>query len=258
MEISVSIIALEAFNDNYIWVIINEKNHTMVCVDPGDATPVIEYAKINHLTLSYILVTHHHYDHAGGLKELIETFPGVIIFGPQDERIPLVNHVVKDEDVIHIPPFDFRILSIPGHTSTHICYQEPSNQWVFCGDTLFSGGCGRVFDGTMEQLYNSLQTLKALPDNTLVYCAHEYTRDNLRFAASIEPQNETITSYQKHLEEEPNSNSLPSKIGLEKRINPFLRTHEPSLAYISKQAGLDPKDSFKLFAYLRQQKDAFQ
>lgn len=252
-----AIIPIPALTDNYIWAIINESRHSMICVDPGDANPVLAYAHKNNLTLTYILVTHHHYDHAGGLQNLKNAFPDVGIFGPKDSRIPLINSIVRDEDVIHIDQFDFRVLSIPGHTSTHIAYLEPSKGWLFCGDTLFSAGCGRVFDGTMKKLFHSLEVLKSLPDSTLVYCAHEYTRNNLKFAAHIEPDNETIQDYAKHLSSQPGACSLPSKLALEKQINPFLRTDSATIKQYGFKKGIDGDSEFELFTLLREEKDKF-
>ncbi len=250
-----SIIALPAFNDNYIWLIVNELKHTFTCVDPGDAQPVLTYAKNNHLTLSNILITHHHADHAGGIPALFLAYPQANVFAPADTRITQVNAVVRDEDIVHIDNYSFRVLSTPGHTSSHICYQEPTRNWLFCGDTLFSAGCGRVFDGTMEQLHRSINLLKNLPEKTQVYCGHEYTRHNLRFAATIEPENATIKSYADYLQERENHCSLPSTIALEKSINPFMRTN--FLQQFAETQHLDPDNSLAIFSQLRELKDNF-
>ncbi|WP_133131270.1 hydroxyacylglutathione hydrolase [Legionella yabuuchiae] len=252
-----AIVALSALKDNYIWAIINEKNQTFICVDPGDANPVLSYAKKNHLTLTHILVTHHHYDHVGGLNALKQAFSDVIIVGPLDPRISELNTTVRDEDLIHIDHYDFRVISIPGHTSTHICYQEPSKEWLFCGDTLFSAGCGRVFDGTIKDLFCSLHLLKSLPDQTKVFCAHEYTRQNLRFAAEIEPMNEAIQNYRKHLRDETIECTLPSTIALEKQINPFFRTDTTALKNYAQANGINPDDEFQIFKHIRNAKDKF-
>jgi len=253
-----SIIALPAFNDNYIWAIVNEASHTFTCVDPGDGAPVLAYAKNNNLILSHILITHHHADHTGGLYDLLQAFPATKVYGPADQRIPLLNILVRDEDIIHIGKLAFRVLSTPGHTASHICYQEPTKGWLFCGDTLFSGGCGRVFEGTMEQLYHSLKLLKNLPDDTKIFCGHEYTRQNLRFAATIEPDNSTIKTYADHLAAAADPCSLPSTIALEKQINPFLRTHTTNLAQFAQKQGLNPADAYPIFRQLRELKDQFK
>lgn len=247
-----TIIPLPAFHDNYIWLIVNESKHSFSCVDPGDAQPVLNYAKQNGLKLTNILITHHHQDHAGGISELLQSYPQANVYGPADPRIPHVSVVVRDEDIVHIDNLAFRVLSIPGHTSSHICYQEPTKSWLFCGDTLFSAGCGRVFDGTIEQLHHSILLLKNLPEDTKVFCGHEYTRHNLEFAALVDPKNETIQSYASYLQEKPELCSLPSTIALEKKINPFMRTHVPAL-----QNYANSKDSLTIFKKLRAEKNVF-
>lgn len=252
-----SIIALPAFNDNYIWLIVNEALHTLTCVDPGVATPVLSYAKNNGLTLSNIVITHHHQDHAGGITELLQAYPKATVYGPNDPRIPQVYARVRDEDIVHIDNLAFRVLSTPGHTSSHICYQEPTKGWLFCGDTLFSAGCGRVFDGTIEALHRSIMLLKNLPNDTKVYCGHEYTLQNLRFAASVEPENKTISSYVSHLQEKAGQCSLPSTIEREKKINPFMRTTIPAVQEFARAHGVIPHDSFAVFKVLREKKNDF-
>ena len=251
------IIALPAFNDNYIWAIVNDTQHTLTCVDPGIASPVLSYAKRNALTLDNILITHHHQDHIGGVAELLQHYPKTTVFGPADPRIPLVNVVVRDEDIVHIDKLALRVLSTPGHTVSHICYQEPTQGWLFCGDTLFSAGCGRVFDGTIEALHHSITLLKKLPKDTKIYCGHEYTLQNLRFAASVEPENKTISSYVAHLQEKPGQCSLPSTIALEKKINPFMRTNIPAIQEFCSQHGVISHDSLAIFKLLREKKDGF-
>ena len=251
------IFALSAFKDNYIWVVVNEKKHTFTCVDPGDATPVLSYAHTNALALSNILITHHHDDHAGGINELLKHYPKTQVYGPADPRIPLINHVVRDEDIVHIDSLAFRVLSTPGHTSSHICYQEPNKGWLFCGDTLFSAGCGRVFDSTIEKLHHSIMLLKNLPKDTKVYCGHEYTLQNLRFAATVEPENTTIQSYIAHLNDNVDGCSLPSTIALEQKINPFMRTNIPEVHQYAHTQGLDSQESLEIFKLLREKKNQF-
>ncbi len=251
------IIGLPAFNDNYIWVIINEARHTFTCIDPGIAAPILDYAKNNALTLNNILITHHHEDHAGGISKLLQTYPKTNVFGPADSRIPLINAVIRDEDIVHIDNLAFRVISTPGHTSTHVCYQEPTKGWLFCGDTLFSAGCGRVFDGTIESLHQSISLLKNLPNDTKIYCGHEYTLQNLRFAATIEPENKTIHSFLTHLQEKTGRCSLPSTIALEKKINPFMRTNKPEIQNYAKAHGTTSHDSLTIFKLLREKKNNF-
>jgi len=253
-----TIFALKAFEDNYIWVVVNECKHTLTCVDPGDAAPVLAYAKSHALILSNILLTHHHSDHTGGVPELLKNFPEASVYGPNDPRIPFVKTTVRDEDIVHIDNLAFRVLNTPGHTSSHICYQEPTKGWLFCGDTLFSAGCGRVFDGTIEQLHDSIMLLKSLPKDTKVYCGHEYTLQNLHFAANVEPKNHTIDSYRTHLKEKPNACSLPSTIALEKKINPFMRTHILAVQDFAYSQGLKSCNSLDLFKLLREKKNIFK
>jgi hydroxyacylglutathione hydrolase len=250
-----SIIPIPAFKDNYIWAIVNEQQHTLICVDPGDAAPVLEYVRRNHLQLTSVLITHHHSDHCAGIEVLLQTFPKLTIYAPNDDRIPHAKILLRDEDILHIDHYAFRVLHIPGHTSSHICYQEPTKAWLFCGDTLFSAGCGRVFDGTMKQLFNSLQLLQTLPEDTQVYCGHEYTRQNLRFAAEIEPENEHVQAYAQYLNQHPLHCSLPSTIGLEKKINPFFRTQ--CLEGFAQLHDISPTDSLAIFTKLRTLKDTF-
>ncbi|KTD21556.1 hydroxyacylglutathione hydrolase [Legionella londiniensis] len=252
-----SVNAIEAFKDNYIWAIIDESRHTAICVDPGAAEPVLQFINKNQLNLTAILVTHHHFDHCGGLEKLQKTFPHVEIFTPDDSRIPLSTIALHDEDIIHLGEYDFRVMAIPGHTRTHIAFYEPSKKWLFCGDTLFSAGCGRVFDGTLEDLYHSLQLIKNLPDETSIYCGHEYTRKNLQFAAQVEPNNQAIRDYLNYLQKHGDLCSLPSRLALEKQINPFLRTDSLHLKSFAQQENLDPDNSLAIFQRLREKKDNF-
>lgn len=246
------VIPICAFTDNYIWLIVNN-NKEALCVDPGDARPVLKYLGDESIELKGILLTHHHYDHVGGVSELIAKKPGINVYGPKDERIPYVNNYLGDGDLLSILSCNFNIISTSGHTSTHISYYEPYYGWLFCGDTLFSGGCGRVFDGTLEDLFNSLNKLKSLPEETKVFCAHEYTNHNLQFAVTVEPDNQIIANYLKNL----TTQTVPSKIGLEKKINPFLRTDLKNLQVYACKNGIKTLDPFTIFKHLRQAKDFF-
>jgi len=254
---SLSIKPISAFHDNYIWAIVNQADRTMICVDPGNADPVLAFAYQHQLHLTHILLTHHHADHIGGVEKLVRVYPNASVYGPIDKRISTTTHPLVDGHVIHLESLSFKIIATPGHTSTHICYFEPNLAWLFCGDTLFSGGCGRVFDGTIEDLYDSLTTLRNLPDTTKVFCGHEYTRHNLKFAARVEPENQSIIAYSLQLQETMGECSLPSTIGLEKKINPFFRSDCPELAHFAQSQGLDPNDAFVLFKCLRSEKDHF-
>ncbi len=249
--------SVSAFYDNYIWLIINDNDRQVVCVDPGEAEPVLKYLKNENLLLKAILLTHHHHDHIGGTAELLQTYPKLEVYGPADPRIQGLTHTLKDGEVLEINSCEFQILATPGHTSTHISYYESNYGWLFCGDTLFSAGCGRVFDGTIEELHDSLQKLKKLPDATQVFCAHEYTQKNLRFAARVEPDNLRIRRYAQRLLARKNPCSLPSSIGVEKEINPFFRTQVESVQAFARLNGSKDSDSLSVFKRIRSEKDHF-
>jgi hydroxyacylglutathione hydrolase len=250
------VIPLKAFQDNYIWMVQNTSLRSCLVVDPGDADPVLQYTKNNHLDLQAILLTHHHFDHQGGVAELIASFPQVQVFGPRDERMPLVNYYLTEPDIFSLFSFQFKTLNIPGHTSSHIAYYEEKQEWLFCGDTLFSAGCGRVFDGTLLSLYQSLQKLATLPENTKVFCAHEYTTKNLEFALQVEPYNVQIRECLQKIMDNPGQCTLPSTIGKEQSINPFFRL--PVLAAETTSQKLDRfNDPFQRFMHLRKLKDVF-
>ncbi|CEK10957.1 hydroxyacylglutathione hydrolase [Legionella hackeliae] len=245
-----------AFNDNYIWMIIDERKAAALCVDPGDAQPVINFLTSQSLQLQAILLTHHHHDHIGGVLDLTQIYPDIPVYGPEDPRIPFVTHTLKPDTVLSLTPYNFKILGTPGHTSTHISLFEPTYQWLFCGDTLFSAGCGRVFDGTIEELFSSLQKIRALPEETKVFCAHEYTRQNLRFANLVEPSNLAVKDYSDELRKNDRC-SLPSTIGLEKKINPFLRTDTQNFTDYAHQRANNSRDPFIIFKQLRADKNNF-
>ncbi len=252
-----TIIALSAFTDNYIWLLINDKTTNVICVDPGESAPVLEYLTHNNLTLTTILLTHHHYDHCNGVAELSVKFPQVSVFGPRDARLSSVT-ALNGGETIDCENWQFEVLTTPGHTSTHICYWEKTQAMLFCGDTLFSAGCGRVFDGTMQQLYSSLQKLAQLPPLTKVYCAHEYTEANLRFGQFVEPSNQVINKYLQHLQSNKSKITLPSTIEKELQINPFLRLNQVEVSNFTRQYGSNSLEPFSIFSILRKQKDCFQ
>lgn len=245
---------VSAFTDNYIWMLTDKSNQKALCVDPGEAQPVIHYLNEHKLALAGILLTHHHPDHISGLTELLRYYAHTPVYGPDDDRIPAsVNHDTE----FRLQNWHFQVLSIPGHTSSHIAFYEPEQEMLFCGDTLFSAGCGRVFDGTIRQLHDSLTTLKTLPESTRVYCGHEYTRQNLRFAAEVEPHNKDAHEYYQELMQNPKSVSLPSSIGLEKRVNPFLRLDEPSVRSYAQKRGCPSLETVAVFKQLREDKNNF-
>lgn len=231
-----TITPIPALDSNYFWVIRpNLDSQAVYVVDPGDATPVIDYLTHHQLTLAAILITHRHRDHIQGIAGLLERWP-VPVYGPDSELIPQVTHTLGDGDLLRLTGITFRIIGVPGHTWEHIAYFAPpmdskSSPILFCGDALFAGGCGRRFDGTAEIMWDSLQKLAALPDDTQIYCAHEYTQANLAFAAAVEPDNqELFTRFEqvKHTRAQGDI-TLPSSILLEKRTNPFLRCQQPGI-----------------------------
>lgn len=222
-------------------------------VDPGDASPVLAYLQQHDLSLCAILVTHHHSDHIGGVNSLLMHYP-VPVYAPKNPVFDFAYTTVKDHDEIILPELKttFRVLDVPGHTAIHVAYYGGKS--LFCGDTLFGCGCGRVFDGSCEQLYWSLQKLARLPDDTLVYCAHEYTLDNIRFALSVDPHNSKLIERQTASQAliDGGLPTLPTTLALEKTTNPFLRCHIPAL---HKVTGLE--QNVAVFCALREMKNYF-
>jgi hydroxyacylglutathione hydrolase len=253
------LIPIPAFNDNYIWMLHDESR--ALVVDPGDATPVLETLTRHHVTLDAILVTHHHADHTGGVQALRQA-TGAQVFGPAHEPMPEPLHRLGDGEQLALLGVTFEVMHVPGHTSGHIAYYAhiPAQSPVlFCGDTLFSAGCGRLFEGTAAQMLSSLTRLSCLPDATRVCCAHEYTLNNLRFALAVEPDNADLISYQQRAQKlrhhlQP---TLPSSIGLEKVINPFLRSRVLAVCKAVQQRWPDALDAVSVFAALRTWKDQF-
>lgn len=253
------LIPIPAFNDNYIWMLHDERR--ALVVDPGDAQPVLAVLARHGLTLESILVTHHHGDHTGGVDALRQG-TGAQVYGPAAERMPEPLQRLGDGDIITALGLRFEVLLVPGHTAGHIAYwgQPPdADPLLFCGDTLFSAGCGRLFEGTPGQMLASLTRLAALPDATRVCCAHEYTLGSLRFALAVEPDNTDLLAYQAHARtlRQQLLPTLPSTIGLEKAVNPFLRTHLPKVAHAVQQIDPNADDPVAVFAALRTWKDKF-
>jgi hydroxyacylglutathione hydrolase len=255
------VLHVEAFEDNYIWLVTNEHGaeRPVVIVDPGDEVPVATALQEHRLHPVAILLTHHHYDHVGGAAALAQAY-GIPVYGPRHETIAAVTHPVGEGDVITLdnPALSFHVLDTPGHTLGHIAYA--GDGMVFCGDTLFSGGCGRLFEGTAEQLYHSLEKLMALPAPTHVYCAHEYTAANLRFASTVEPDNLAVRQHADHVRRmrAGNEPSLPSTIGLERSINPFVRCDVPVIRRAAEtHTGRVLETPQKVFTALRRWKDGF-
>ena len=290
-----TLIPIPAFADNYLWL-LHDGQRALV-VDPGDAAPVQRVLQDNGLQLSTILVTHHHADHTGGVDTLRDE-TGAKVFGPASENIPKPFTPLREGDSVNAMGLNFQVIDVPGHTSGHIAYyaaptllasplfentlchtlppegaglvrdgpalQPTSNMKVrpllFCGDTLFSGGCGRLFEGTPAQMLASLDKLAALPGNTVTCCTHEYTLSNLRFAVAVDPDNQTLASYQAHCEKlrEQHQPTLPTSIAQELLINPFLRTRQPALISSAQQFDAAAHDDVSVFAAIRQWKNQFK
>ncbi len=247
-----------AFADNYIWVL--SRGDRAVAVDPGDAAPLLAWLDSSGLSLAGILITHHHPDHVMGLPALTQRFE-LPVWGPQAEAagIPGLNRPLCDGDRVRIEALDLEleVLAVPGHTLGHIAYHGPD--LLLCGDTLFAAGCGRLFEGTPAQMQASLSRLRELPASTGVYCSHEYTLANMDFALAVEPENAALHQARARAAErraagEP---TLPSRIGAERRINPFLRWDSPAVIRAARAQGAPNDDPVEVFAALRRWKDRF-
>jgi hydroxyacylglutathione hydrolase len=255
-----NVLTVPAFNDNYLWL-IHDGVHAVV-VDPGDAVPILAALKANHLSLIAILTTHHHADHVGGVATLLQTY-NVPVYGPARDHISTVSKPLQENDVVTIDELNLKlsVLDVPGHTLGHIAYFAREQGWLFCGDTLFAGGCGRLFEGTPAQMLSSLDKLAALPDDTKVFCAHEYTMSNLRFAQAAEPGNEALARRiaAEQAKRDRNLPTVPSSIGLEKLTNPFLRARVPAIVnQLRKDHKVDSDDTLAVFAALREWKNNFR
>ncbi len=269
------LIPIPAFTDNYLWL-LHDGQRALV-VDPGDATPVLRALKQHGLQLASILVTHHHADHTGGVAELRQA-TGASVYGPATESVPQPFAPLQEGDTVATLGLNFQVLDVPGHTAGHIAFYLLPGQagptqkqsaaegldvankpLLFCGDTLFSGGCGRLFEGTPAQMLASLDKLASLPSDTLVCCAHEYTLSNLRFAVAVEPDNAELVAYQarclsKRSEGQP---TLPSSIHQELLINPFLRTRQASVVAAAHRFDASADGDIAVFAAIRQWKNQF-
>jgi hydroxyacylglutathione hydrolase len=251
------VVPVGAFKDNYVWTL--RKDGRAVVVDPGDARPVLEFLSREKLELSAILATHHHADHVRGIAELLR-HRAVPVYGPRGEPIPTLTHPVSEGDTVTLDALEvsFSVLDIPGHTRAHIAYYGAGA--LFCGDTLFACGCGRVFEGTAEQMMRSLDKLAALPDDTKVYCGHEYTLANIGFAKAVEPENAALAKREQRDRElrAQGKPTLPSRLGDEKATNPFLRCREPAvIESANKYLGARVADPVRVFAAIRDWKNRF-
>jgi hydroxyacylglutathione hydrolase len=252
---------VRAFSDNYLWLIHAPSNRReVVAVDPGDAEAVENALREHGLTLRAILVTHHHADHVGGVATLAARH-GIPVFGPARERLPCDVRPLDDGESVNLADLglEFRVMAVPGHTLGHVAYY--GHGALFCGDTLFSAGCGRLFEGTPAQMLESLDRIAALPDDTRVFCAHEYTLGNLRFAAAVEPGNADVLETLEAVRalRARDGITLPTTLGRERRINPFLRCREPAVrAAAEARAGAPLPAAADVFAVIRAWKDGYR
>lgn len=254
-----NVTAIPAFADNYIWMLQGDPPNAAVFVDPGDATRILKLVEEQHLIPVAVLITHHHGDHVGGVRALLERFPQLKVYGPANEKIPGMTHPLRQGDQIHLAEIQaiFSIFDVPGHTAGHIAYYGEGA--LFCGDTLFACGCGRLFEGTAEQMTQSLNKIAALPPQTLVYCAHEYTLSNIGFAQWVEPDNADlkIRDEMDMARQEKGIPTVPSTLDLELKTNPFLRYRVSSVkAAAEKFAKKKLNSDAEVFAAIRYWKDS--
>jgi hydroxyacylglutathione hydrolase len=252
------IVPVPAFRDNYIWLVYGLDPRYVAIVDPGEADPVISVLAAQGLRPAAILVTHRHADHVGGIPALVKRYPRLPVFGPRGEAIPAITHRLGEGDEVPLPEIGalLRVLDVPGHTCGHIAYS--GHQALFCGDTLFSVGCGRLFEGTPEQMHASLSKLAGLPAATRVYCAHEYTLENIGFAKWVEPKNSDLLQREEEAFELLDSDqaTLPSTLEAELKTNPFLRVHVPTVISAAEDyAGRRLVGGADVFGVVRQWKD---
>ena len=253
----INIEPIKAFNDNYIWLATT--NEGSIVIDPGEAHKTIKYLKGNDLNIEAILITNHHFDHTGGIEDMLK-FRNVDVYGPVND-IPSINKQLRDGDLFSVIGIDFKIIEIPGHTLDHIAFfsENNGNPVLFCGDTLFFSGCGRVFEGTYEQMHKSILKLKSLPANTKIYSGHEYTQSNLKFAMEVEPLNQKLISRYNDVQDLLNKGipTLPTTLELELEVNPFLRCHAREVQNsVVKQFNTSNHED-EIFKALRQWKDNF-
>lgn len=247
--------SISALQDNYIWVLSDQEGKCVI-VDPGEAAPVLKAIAQHQWQPVAILLTHHHADHVGGVRQLKESYPEIATYGPAEIKIPGLTQIVKGGDSFQLLGHSFSVLATPGHTLGHVSYF--SFPYLFCGDTLFSAGCGRLFEGTPEQMYQSFQRINQLPSDTLICCAHEYTESNVTFALSLLPEDKHIKRFYKEVKalRAEKQSTLPSTLAKERQVNIFLRTEDHDLQRKVKKDILFQQSS-KVFAWLRAKKDTF-
>ncbi len=261
---TVEIHTIPAFSDNYLWLLGDPENGTALVVDPGDAGPIQTALDRLGLRLGAMLTTHHHADHVGGVSTLVEAH-GCPVHGPRSPHIPQVTHPVREGDELTLLGLAFTVIEVPGHTLDHIAYfcarGADGHPWLFCGDTLFAAGCGRLFEGSPAQMSESLSKLANLPADTRVYCAHEYTLSNLRFALAVEPDNRALQARQARVARMRDADipSVPSTLEEELATNPFLRCHQPAVRQAAAdRAGMPSPGPVETLAAIRQWKDNFR
>ncbi len=250
---------IAAFTDNYIWCLHDGTNAWVV--DPGEAGPVIEYLAPRRLTLRGILITHHHLDHTGGINKLRDHYGVDIVYGPYNPGIKGITHTLREGDSVEVLGHTFAVIEVPGHTLDHIAYlsRDLPTPALFCGDTLFAAGCGRLFEGTPEQMFNSLNKLKKLGSDTRIFCTHEYTQANLRFARAVEPDNLALKQRTQSADtvRANHKPTLPSTLGLELETNPYLRTQHATVRAAALKQNPDCVTEAEVFAAIRRWKDMF-
>ena len=250
--------AIPAFDDNYIWL-LHRGGPAAAVVDPGDAAPVLDAFEDRGLELCGVLLTHHHWDHAGGVPELLERWPEAPVHGPHDRRLGDWCRPVSEGDTVPLPALglNFSVLDVPAHTRSHIAFH--GHGLLFSGDTLFSVGCGRLFEGSPEDMQRAMDKLARLPEDTLVYCGHEYTVDNCRFARAVEPDNAALARREAEALRlrEAGERTLPARLGVELEVNPFLRTRDPSVVAAARRQGADSAPGAATMAAIRAWKDRF-
>ena len=248
---------ITCLKDNYIWMLHNAQGHA-ICIDPGESSPVLTTCEAHGLQLVALLITHHHSDHTGGIAELCAHWPSLRVYGPEDSRV-FATIRLKDGDAFEELGRRFQIMHVPGHTQSHIAFY--TDGYVFCGDTLFSLGCGRIFEGTADQMQSSLERFFSLPDSTAVCCGHEYTLANAAFALHVDPENLSLQQYYKKIMSLRRASrpTLPSLLSQERAANPFLRCDSPSIQFsVNRHYNCVFSDRNAVFAALRQWKDTYQ
>ena len=248
-EQSIKIHVIPALKDNYVYVL--QWTNQAIVIDPAEPGPVLDLVGSEELDVKAILITHHHEDHTAGV-EAIKSKTDCNVIGPSDVNIDHVDQVVSDGEEIILGPLLIQVMTTPGHTLDHISYYLPDFKVLFCGDTIFAAGCGKIFEGTPKQLFESLQKLAKLPSDTSIFCGHEYTLNNLKFAASVEPDNEEVRDRIAQVERD--GFGVPTQLDLEFKTNPFFRTNSPE---IRKTLGLEEADACEVFTTLRAKKDSF-